>query len=50
MFCILPDKEILCMRTMTTIIVRGETQAVTVVTYATSQLLWQNLDNAITYD
>ena len=28
---------------MTTIIVRGTTQAVTVVTYAASQLLWQNL-------
>ena len=27
---------------MITITVRGATQAVTVVTYATSQLLWQN--------
>ena len=38
------------MRTMTTIIVRGATQAVTVVTYATSQLLRQNLGDATIYD
>ena len=35
---------------MTTIIARGVTQAVTVVTYATSQLLWQNLDDTTIYD
>ena len=38
------------MRTMTTIIVRGATQAVTVVTYAASQLLWQNLDDTTIHD